>query len=285
MNSIIVPTDFSKNADNALNYATELAKLLEATITLLYIDSSSEKPGINDSRQLETTIQSKDINVKMELCIRSGQVDEVITETVKKKNADLIIIGISETGVFEETILGSNAVEIIRNLSAPVLIVPLKAKFKIPTKMVFATDYLELKNDQPLFALLNFVTLFKSKLFIVNVMKEDEKTSSKKVAAIINVKKIFNRVALSFYYPYDDDVVNGINEFVLETDSDIVAMIPHKHNVFYRLFNLSHTKKMVFHSNNVPILALPENMPVHELEAVNELSYRVYSITDQINIF
>ncbi|MGQ0827600.1 MAG: universal stress protein [Bacteroidota bacterium] len=285
MDTIIVTTDFSKNADNALNYATELAKLLGATITLLYIDSISEKANGNSIQQSETTIQSNDKNIKMELCIRSGQIDKVISETVKKKSADLIIIGISETGVFEDTILGGNAVDIIRNSAAPILIIPAKAKFKIPTKMVFATDYIELKNDQPLFALLNFVTLFKSKLFIVNVMKEDEKTSSKKVAAIINVKKVFNRVALSFYYPYNDDVVSGINEFVSETDSDIVAMIPHKHNVFYRLFNLSQTRKMIFHSNNVPILALPENMPLHELETVTEMSYKVYSITDQINIF
>lgn len=287
MNTIIVPTDFSKNADNALEYATELAKLMGSTIILLYIDS--DKTGNKNLQGLQTTIKrSNDMDIIMELCIRAGNVEEVIANVAKEKNADLIIIGISEAGIFEETILGNNAVDIIRNSTAPVLIIPSKTTFKIPSKIVFATDYIELKNDQPLYTLLNFVTLFKAKLFIVNIMKEDETTSSKKVATIIRIKKLFNRVALSFYYPYNDDVATGINGFVSETDSDIVAMIPHKHNIFYRLLNFSQTKKIIFNSNNIPILALPENISPQEMQIVTtDSSYTIYNVNniDQINIF
>jgi hypothetical protein len=117
-------------------------------------------------------------------------------------------------------------------------------------------------------------------------MSEDEKTSSKKVASIINIKKFLAGVDHSFHYPYNDNVVNGINDFVSETGSEIIAIIPHKHNVFYRLLNLSNTKKMIFHSS-VPILALPENIPVKEEAVENLINYAKidYNIHTVYNFF
>ena len=41
---------------------------------------------------------------------------------------------------------------------------------------------------------------------------------------------------------------------------------------------------MIFHSSNAPILALPENMPLEELQTANETpytAYTAYTLTDQ----
>jgi hypothetical protein len=141
--------------------------------------------------------------------------------------------------------------------------IPSKVKFKFPTKIIFATDYLELKNNRPLLALLNFITFFNSNLFIVNVKGMEEKTSSKKVAAFINVRKVLRKANYSIHHTVNENVVEGINEFVKEIDAEIVAIIPHKHNFFYRLLHSSKTKKIAVYSH-VPLLALPEGiqMPV-----------------------
>lgn len=279
MDTIITLTDFSNTADNALNYAIKLAEMMESNIVLLHIhplfndhlDADTAKAEIS-KKALQQLERNNKTGADIELLIQPGIIEEAMIEIAEEKNADLIIIGMTEGGVFEETILGINAVDIIRNSTSPILIIPAKASFRIPTKIVFATDYIELKNKQTLFALINFVALFKAKLFIVNVMGEDEKTSSRKVASIIHVKKLLSRVDHSFHYPYNENVVDGINEFVSETNSEIVAIIPHKHNVFYRLLNLSNTKKMIFHSQ-IPILALPENIPARGQAIESEISY------------
>jgi nucleotide-binding universal stress UspA family protein len=279
MNTIITLTDFSNTADNALNYAIKLAEMMELKIVLLHIhpllndhlDADAVKAEIN-KKALEQLERNDKTGTDIELLIYPGIIEEALIKIPEEKNADLILIGMTEGGIFEETILGINAVDIIRNSTSPILIIPARASFRIPTKVVFATDYIELKNKQTLFALINFVALFKAKLFIVNVMSEDEKTSSRKVASIIHVKKLLSRIDHSFHYPYNDNVVDGINEFVSETDSEIVAIIPHKHNIFYRLLNLSNTKKMIFHSS-IPILALPENIPAKGQPIETEISY------------
>lgn len=290
MKTIIVPTDFSETAENALNYAIELAKMMDATIILLHAcdipkakdTTSLVLPEVEEKngkilQKLEQRIKTTEPPIKFELCAQSKSIVKKIVELTLEKSAELIVFGISENGVFEKSIVGSNTSKAISNLMTPVLMVPTKSKFKVPTKIVFASDYLELKNDRPLNALLNFITFFNSNLFIVNVKGADEKTSSKSVAAFINVRKILRKVNYSIHHTVNENVVDGINEFAKEVDAEIVAMIPRKHNFFYRLFNFSKTKKMAFYSH-VPLLVLPEGieMPVFEPKAFVNIPERIF---------
>lgn len=277
MKTIIVPTDFSETSENALNYAIELAKVIDATIVLLHVcEFQSSKNGFGSNikpelveknnrilQQLDQHLKSTDPPIEFELCIRSKFIVKKIVEIAIEKRAELIVFGISETGIFEESVVGNNTSKAISNLVTPILMIPAKTKFKIPSKIIFAADFSELKNNRPLTALLNFITFFNSRLFIVNVKGNDEKTPSKKIAAFINVRKILRKVNYSIHLAVNDSVVDGINDFVKEVDAEIVAIIPHKHNFFYNLFRSSKTKKMSIQSH-VPLLALPEGieMPV-----------------------
>jgi nucleotide-binding universal stress UspA family protein len=268
MRTIIVPTDFSETAENALLYSIELAKLMEATITLIHVCQSLESKNYLSEDELEhkktkaIELLEKHIktneNVKFEICIQPENVVNKIIEVAAETKAELMVFGIS-AGIYDESIVGNNTSDAISNLSIPVLMVPSDARFRIPEKVVFAADYLELENDGPLNALLNFVNFFNSKLYIVNVKAEDEKTSSKNIAVFLNVRRLLKKVEHSVHYVINDNVVDGINEFVDERDAQIVAIIPHKHTLFYRLFRFSTTKKMAYNSH-VPLLALPEGV-------------------------
>jgi nucleotide-binding universal stress UspA family protein len=273
MKTIIVPTDFSNTADNALNYAVKLAELKSASIILLHAyhpltyredvtaDDLNEKQLEEINRQvfqkLEQRIKTNEPTIKIELYLQSGLDVDVIVKVAEEKKADLVVLGISETGILEETFFGNKTIDTIRNSKIPLLIIPAGAMFKLPTRIVFASDYSELKNDQPLSTLLNFANSFKAKLNIVNVRKKREKGSSRKAAAVINVKKLLKKVSHTVHYPVNESVVDGINDFVKANGAEIVAMIPHKHNIFYRMFYISCTLKMAFRSE-VPLLVLPE---------------------------
>ncbi len=269
MRTIIVPTDFSETSENALNYAIEFAKLMGATITLIHVcqpptsenylsEAELQSKKLKVINLLENHIKTNEPNVKFEICAQPENVVYKMTETVKEKNADLIVFGIP-AGIYDESVVGNNTSGAISTLSVPVLMIPSNAVFKIPSKIVFAADYLELENDRPLTVLLNFIFFFSSKLFIVNVKAEDQKTASKSVAVLLNVRKMLKKVSHSVHYVINKNVVDGINSFVQESDADIVAIIPHRHNLFYRLFKFSTAKKMAYNSS-VPLLALPEGI-------------------------
>jgi nucleotide-binding universal stress UspA family protein len=277
MKTIIVPTDFSETSENALVYAIEIAKLLEASIVLLHVcrsNGTSDSPSISANELEDKNKKAIHLleqhmtelsNITFEICVQPKFIIDKIVEIAEERNASLIIFGVSEAGIFDESIVGSTTPDAISKLVTPILMIPSKSKFKIPSKIVFATDYSELENDQPLNALLNFINFFNSKIFIVNVKGKHERTPSKNVAAFIGVRKYLRKVNHSIHRTINESVVDGINQFVSETDAEIVAMIPHKHNFFYRLFNHSNTRKMAFYSH-VPILALPEGAKVHVLE-------------------
>ena len=48
-----------------------------------------------------------------------------------------------------------------------------------------------------------------------------------------------------------------INDFAHKHDADLIAIIPHRHNLIERLFHRSNSKKIAFHTD-LPLLALPE---------------------------
>lgn len=269
MRTIIVPTDFSETSENALNYAIELAKLMGAAITLIHVcqppasknylsETELQSKKLKVIKLLENHIKTNEPNVKFEICAQPESVIYMLTETVEEKKAELIVFGIP-AGIYDESVVGNNTSSAISTLSVPVLMIPSNAGFKIPSKIVFAADYLELENDRPLAALLNFIFFFSSKLFIVNVKAEDEKTASKSIAVLLNVRKMLKKVNHSVHYVINKNVVDGINSFVQERDADIVAIIPHRHNLFYRLFKFSTSKKMAYNSP-IPLLALPEEI-------------------------
>ena len=61
-----------------------------------------------------------------------------------------------------------------------------------------------------------------------------------------------------YYYPENENLVDGINEFVADHNADMVAIIPHRYTLLESLFHKSVSKKLDFHTN-IPLLVLPDN--------------------------
>ena len=58
---------------------------------------------------------------------------------------------------------------------------------------------------------------------------------------------------------YNNDLVEGVNEFCKKNDSSWLAMSPEKSQLLEKIFNpiISATKKMSFYTN-VPLLTVPD---------------------------
>ena len=51
----------------------------------------------------------------------------------------------------------------------------------------------------------------------------------------------------------EDDVAKGIHHFVEQNSIDLVLILPHKHNLFERVFFKGHTKELI---NEMPVPVL-----------------------------
>lgn len=274
MKTILVPTDFSDAARNASRYAVSLAKSLNYKVLLFHVFnipvsisgefSTLEMININELEQehkelLEQEAESlnKDNNVIVETKAMSGYTVDEIAQIEEKEKPDLIIMGLSPAGMISEFAFGSISTDVVKNTQTPVIIVPETAQFKEINKIAFASD-LKMEYDmnmhQPLKDLLD---TFNSSIFILNVVKEqadrigkDDGVSGKRI------EKYFENREHKYHFLENNDIIAGINEFIVNEHVDMITMIPQKHNLIERLFKESNTQKMAFHAD-IPLLTLP----------------------------
>lgn len=274
MKTILVPTDFSDSAKNALNYATELAKLTKAKLVLFHAFHIPTVPSdvpfvlpIDDIKKDTLIALNK---LKKDLIIKNGKelniecktslgfaVDE-INGLVTEEKIDLIVMGVRGAGYLSEKLIGSVTTTLIRKAKCPVLAINDKVKFKAIKKIVIASDYQKIDDKSIMNPIKEFVKLFKSHIYILNVSREKELISAtKKTTGGAQLANLFEGLSHSFNFVENEDIVEGINEFVNEHNIDLIVMVPRKHTLFENIFKERNTKRMAFHTH-IPILALHE---------------------------
>ena len=271
---ILVPTDFSVSADNALSYAVALAKNLSAKMTLFHsvrvpVSAAGELPEeftpLNLQKEatehlecLQAQIRALNVPVEIEAETTVGlAVDEIIS-AVRTNNSELVVMGTRGASGIMERIIGSNAAEVIQKANCPVLVVPEEAKYKEIRRIVFATNYLD--NDfQSLYLLVEMFKAFNAEIVVLHV-REDTPGQEDEVENKLS-EKFQQRVASSI--PYDKfsfKVINGrrvmecLNEFLENEGIDLLAVSTRRRNFISKLFERGLTQKLACHTR-IPLLA------------------------------
>lgn len=154
---ILVPTDFSENAQHAVSYAVELAKRCSAKLHLLHIPviptyllmDLSYSPGpeavtriLNESQdaldeQAEVVAAS---GLEHFTAIREGTVHEVIRDYAKEHDVDLVVVGThGRTGV-SKLMYGSVTERVIKTVHTPIIVVPPGGEV-MPSTIVMSFDF------------------------------------------------------------------------------------------------------------------------------------------------
>ena len=84
-------------------------------------------------------LNEKNIFADCDVCF--GLAVDNINNLAKEKNVSFIIMGTKGSSGINEIILGSITSKVIENAPCPVLIIPDKTKYKVITKIIFATDF------------------------------------------------------------------------------------------------------------------------------------------------
>ena len=154
---ILVPTDFSENAQHAVSYAIELATLCSAKLHLLHtpviptylLMDLSYSPGpeavtriLNDSQEAIDE-QAKGIaasGVEYFTAMREGTVHEVIRDYAKEHDVDLVVVGThGRTGV-SKLMYGSVTERVLKTVHTPIIVVPPEGG-TAPSSIVIAYDF------------------------------------------------------------------------------------------------------------------------------------------------
>ncbi len=272
MKTILVPTDFSATSKNAALYAVELANQLSAAKMILYnayqapvvteptmpvmqmLDIETLKKISDDGMKLfKSSLQLQNINIQIEeineFAVLPNSIDEVCTRT----GADLIVMGITGASKFEEVLIGSTAISVVKNTKVPVIIIPPNAKCDKIERVMLACDYKKVEETAPLQPIKELLEATSAKLLVLNINQRQGSTD-KSQNELLQMLHNYNPEIHSIN---TEDFIGGINDFAASNNIDMIITIPKKHGLFEGLFKESHTKQLAFHSH-VPLMCIHE---------------------------
>ncbi|MCS7037794.1 MAG: universal stress protein [Saprospiraceae bacterium] len=271
MKTILVPTDFSKCAENALQSAFALAERGGAGILVLHVVFPNEAldNNIYNAFWTEEYLQERQQALRrwterIRLPVRFGQVKtEVmcrvgfpvpsICDVADEVKADLIVMGtIGATGL-RGAILGSVAAGVMAQTTLPVLAIPKHRIFDLTVNAVLATDFKFNISEASLHVLQQVVADIKGKLHILHVVEHpDAPRQSEKEQQL---SAILHPIPHEFHYLHDRDIVQATVNFIESLDAGLLIAVAHKHSILHRLFFDRTTRRLAHHAH-VPLLTL-----------------------------
>ncbi|MFD0863831.1 universal stress protein [Sungkyunkwania multivorans] len=277
---ILLPTDFSENAWNAMNYAVYLFEKEQCIFYVLHsyqVSPSGLTSKINKERDtrlyqvtkeeheraLENWMQRLEVvksnprhNFKG-LSVASTLVNAVGSATMKY-NIDYIFMGTQGATGAKEVFMGSNTVGIIKNIDVcPIVAVPSDYDYDVPDDIMFATDFKRYFEEVEIKPLIDMARLWNSRIRVVHIDEEQQLSNEQQ-----RNKDLLKQRLKGISHIFEDVEPNSniskvINAFADKANIGMVAMVNNKHSFFEKLTHEPVIKRIAF-KTNVPFLVLPE---------------------------
>lgn len=282
MKNILIPTDFSENAWNALKYAQHLFGSVKCNFYLLHVSSFADYPispvspennegkEINDFKlflkeqlnkllnQVEATFTNT--NHKYFGIYEHGFFLEAIKTNIDEKKIDLVIMGTKGASGMRKHIIGSNAGDVITKVKCNTLIIPKEVVFSIPQEVAFPTDYNIFYASIILEAITDMLRLCQGNLRVMNVSRIDRnltKAQDKNQEYLFDyLNEIFPKNS-SFHTITNKSVNVAIQCFVESRNVDMIIMVAKNLNFIQQILFDSLVEKISFHST-VPFFVIHE---------------------------
>lgn len=271
--NILVPIDFSTCANNALKYAIEIANVFKANLyvanayhipvpiaegAMISYTTLYEEVAKDSEKSLEKAINkinTKDVSIK-KLAV-AGYLIDVLESIISKNKIDLVIMGTKGEGNISNKLLGSNTSHIMKKIITPVLAIPDGYSFTPIKNIAFASDYQPTKSGQ-LNPLKQVAEKFNAHIHIINVTDKVEKTTVEEASTGIQLDHFLENVSHSFHLEDNDNVFEGIQNYIDTHPIDMLSIIPRQHSFLDKLFTSSVSKKLALKAN-IPILSFREH--------------------------
>lgn len=269
MQTIIFPTDFSKGAEKAMEFAVEISRKNNAKIIAInaydlpYAETIMthslldvmKKNAEDAMKKVGDALAEKEVNYQT--LIQMGNPIRIVKEAVEEYNADMVVLGTKGASGMEEVLIGSNAAAILHNVDCPVLTIPHGREFTDIKHIVYGSDFRSKKSDKALSELATIANLFGARVSVAHVVVNYELDDKTTAEAKARISPILGDIEHDYHIIHADNVEQGILEFAAKNGADMVALMSRNYSFFEGLFRRSTSSKIAFHAT-IPYLALQE---------------------------
>ena len=269
MKRILVPTDFSEQADNALRVAVQIAKEQDCEIYLLH---SMELPShlANGTgggampealffiklaeKQFEELLKKDYLKgVNLHEALGHGEIYNDIKEASSNKEVDLVVMGSHGVNGFKEMFIGSNTEKVVRTSSIPVLVIKNNHPIFKVDNFVYATDFSE-KGRKSFNEAQNFAKKMGAKMHLLYVNTPSGfKTTPQAFGLMEGFVEGMGAENYTLNVYNDVSVEKGILNFAKENNANLIGMSTHGRKGISHFFNGSISEDLVNHAQ-MPVI-------------------------------
>ncbi|TLP71132.1 universal stress protein [Maribacter sp. ACAM166] len=280
MKKILITTDFSENAWNAIFTALKVYANVECHFHILHAyepnalnllgPKSQQRLGViydslstyseQELQEILTYLEINHLNPdhKFTSISKPETLVEAVKSIVAEKDIDILIMGTQGATGAKEVFLGSNTVKILKIIKdIPIFAIPAGFNFQKLKTIIFSTDFTKPYKKNELEQTIELASIWKAQIEIVHVAIEfnlnDDQKSNKTV--------LKQRLAgLDYHFkdiPFEISISHSLENYVANKDSSILGIIRHQHTFWEKVIGEAIVKKVAFHSH-IPVLFLPQ---------------------------
>ena len=270
MKTILVPCDFSKTALNAFSFALDVAERSEAVIHLVHV---IDVPAVYDAAfvpaiPVDTTLYNdleakaeeefrkiidkhRSSGIHMETKLAYGVPETALLDYIQTAGIDVVIMGSHGARGLRELLIGSTAEKIIRHASVPVMVI--KDKFLGSVRNIAFPNTLEpTLQDDLVGKVKTLQAFFKATLHLVYINTPvnflDDSVTHERLNRFAQQHHLANYTLNVYNHA---DVEEGINQFVRETDAELIVMGTHGRTGLAHIVNGSLAEAVANHTDRI----------------------------------
>lgn len=254
--ALLVPHDFTKVADNAVNYAMNLAKSMNANVELLHVvkDSKGISAAKSEFEKIIAKLQNIPAGVSVNYHVKSGSIFTDIASAATELQTSIIIMGTHGSKGIQQKMFGSFALKVITSTHVPFLVVQDDLKSMDMAKIAVPIDESQesLQIEQVTSGL---AEILKSEVHILTEKKVDSNLKLKVAVHAGLLSKQFKEAGVAYttgvlpkVKGYSTDIVN----YAKENGCNLIAFAYHSDSLLPQFDTFA--QSLITNKEGVPVL-------------------------------
>ncbi|MBU3663919.1 MAG: universal stress protein [Bacteroidetes bacterium] len=253
---ILVPTDFTPVGESAVNYAQQLAAILQAKVTVMHVVAMDKEVAKATAAVSAISTSINNAQVESNHLVAVGNIFDDIGSVAKSIDARLIVMGTHGVKGMQH-IMGSKALKVITNSDVPFIVVqkkPLKPEgFK---KIVIPLNFQQEVKQSIKYAW-EIGKYFNAKIHIVYLKEKDPFIAAKIERNIPYAEDLLQENGVSYEITGIDksNFAKDLCSFSDKVQADLITIINNHENIF-TYFGGSFEQAVIGNEQEIPVLVI-----------------------------
>lgn len=263
-NIVMVPTDFTEVADNAIDHAIGIAKQLNYKVTLFHVINKDTKSllkkdnqdinDLNDKLKAKADELKAKYNIEIDYLAKEGSIFTAIGETATEIGANFLVMGThGKIGV--QHVIGSYAYKVVISSPVPIIVVQKKSQHKGYHNIVMNIDH-TMESKQKIAWAVYLAKTFSSTVHLVYPNENDEFLAKRVHNNVNQMKKYLSENGISYTLTKLDsgNIAKNIENYANSIEADLILAITSPDKLTFIMSPWE--EQILFNSSKIPVMCV-----------------------------